>query len=226
MQPAPLHSSTSPPRPGRLTPAASLLAAASVVLLVLVAAGWSAIEDFDASVSRPVHRWAVEHSGLTRAFRVLSDWVWDPWTMRALAVVVALWLLRRGERRTALWFAGACVGGSVVQQVVKSAVGRERPRWPDPVDSAHFAAYPSGHALTATVVLGLVLWLMSLYGAGSALWRTALVVAAVSVPGVGLTRIWLGVHWPTDVLGGWLLGGLIVLLTVLGHGRDPRGTPS
>jgi undecaprenyl-diphosphatase len=44
-------------------------------------------------------------------------------------------------------------------------------------------------------------------------------VAVVSVLGVGLTRIWLGVHWPSDVVGGWLLGALLVALAVTSYER-------
>ena len=51
------------------------------------------------------------------------------------------------------------------------------------------------------------------------MWRTAQAVAVVSVLGVGLTRVWLGVHWPSDVVGGWLLGALLVALAVLVHER-------
>lgn len=95
---------------------------------------------------------------------------------------------------------------SLFQQALKAVVGRERPRWPDPVDSAQFAAFPSGHAMTAVVTCGLLLWLLRLYGAGPGLWAAALTVAVVSAVGVAVTRVYLGVHWLTDVVGGALLG--------------------
>ncbi|WP_121700691.1 phosphatase PAP2 family protein, partial [Streptomyces sp. E5N298] len=56
-------------------------------------------------------------------------------------------------------------------------------------------------------------------GVGRDLRRIGLAVAVVSVAGVGVTRVWLGVHWATDVLGGWLLGALVVALAVLAHQR-------
>lgn len=68
--------------------------------------------------------------------------------------------------------------------------------------------------MTATVVCGLLLWLLHRFGAGRALWRTAVAAAVASVLGVGVTRVWLGVHWPSDVLGGWLFGALAVALAV------------
>lgn len=103
---------------------------------------------------------------------------------------------------------------------MKAAVDRERPRWPDPVDSAHFSAFPSGHAMTAAVSCGLLLWLLRLYGAGPALWAGAMAVAVVSVIGVAVTRVYLGVHWLTDVVGGTLLGAAVVAFTVAGYARS------
>ncbi|MFE3032736.1 phosphatase PAP2 family protein [Streptomyces canus] len=213
----------SPPRPPEHRTAAratGVLALCSVLLLVLVVVKWHPLLTVDGDIADTTHRWAVDEPGLTHAFRILTDWVWDPWTMRLLAAVAAIWLvLRHNARWTAVWLVATCAVGTLVQQVLKSAVGRERPLWPDPVDSAHFAAYPSGHALTATVVCGLLLWLLHHYGVGRALWLTALTLAAISVLGVGLTRIWLGVHWPSDVLGGWLLGAMLVTLAVAVHQR-------
>ncbi len=224
-----MHTSSvaSPPRPPEHRTAAratGVLTLCSVLLLVLVVADWRPLLSADGDIAETTHRWAVDEPGLTHAFRILSDWVWDPWTMRILAAAAAIWLVwRRHARWTALWLVATCALGTLVQQVLKAAVGRERPVWPDPVDTAHFAAYPSGHALTATVVCGLLLWLLHRHGVRGALWVTALAVAVLSVVGVGLTRVWLGVHWPSDVLGGWVLGAALVALAVLVHRRWAPG---
>ncbi|WP_316685699.1 phosphatase PAP2 family protein [Streptomyces sp. ST1015] len=146
--------------------------------------------------------------------------------MRLLLGAVAVGLVIRWQAwGTALWLAVTSTVGTLIQQGLKSAVGRERPVWPDPLDSAHYAAFPSGHALTATVAFGLLLWLLHVHGCSRAVWRTAVTVSAVSVAGVGLTRIWLGVHWPTDVLGGWLLGALIVVAAIETHRRALNSDP-
>lgn len=203
---------------------AALLAAAFTVLLVLVTVEWSPLASWDRTCARELHRHAVAQDGWTHTNRVLTDWVWDPWTMRALLAAAVAWLLWRGDRTAALWVAAVSVLGSVLQQGVKAAVGRERPRWPDPVDTAHYAAFPSGHALTATVGCGLLYWLALRHGV-PARWRwAAALVAVVSVLGVGFTRVYLGVHWFSDVLGGWLLGGALVAVVV---GWCPaRGVPA
>lgn len=197
-----------------------VLTGLSAVLLTLVAVGWPPLLGWDASLAERAHEAAIDRPGMTRTNRVLSDWPWDPWMMRAIAAGVVLWLWRRGTVRLAMTLGGACLAASLAQQLLKAAVGRERPVWPDPVDSANFAAYPSGHAMTATVTCGLVLWLLHLFRAGRPVLVAAWTVAVVSVAGVGFTRVWLGVHWPTDVLGGWLLGGLTVALAALAYDRS------
>ncbi|MFF5445711.1 phosphatase PAP2 family protein [Streptomyces sp. NPDC012888] len=202
----------------------ALLAA---LLTVLVALRWHPVLRYDGLVARALHAQAHAHPELTALNRLLSDWVWDPWTMRALLAVACGWLWWRGERRLAGWFLLAVAAAAVVSQGVKAAVGRERPVWADPVDTASYAAYPSGHALTATVVCGLLLWLASGSGAGRAGrsgragWVTgaAWAVAAVSVLGVGFTRVLLGVHWPSDVVAGWLLGAVLVAFVALAASR-------
>ncbi|MCF0091002.1 MULTISPECIES: phosphatase PAP2 family protein [unclassified Streptomyces] len=225
---APPEAPTSPGAGARRGAAlCAALAAPAVLLTALVASSWGPLLSADAGLARAAHRGAVGHAGLTHACRILTDWVWDPVTMRLLCAAAVVWLVwRRSDRPFALWVAVTCALGTLLQQALKALVGRPRPVWPDPVDSAHYAAYPSGHALTATVVCGLLLWLLRRYGAGRVLWRSAVTAALVSVTGVGLTRIWLGVHWPSDVLGGWLLGLLLVALAVVTYERRYGGTPA
>ncbi|MER0241358.1 phosphatase PAP2 family protein [Streptomyces sp. HSW2009] len=217
--PTPTHAArpTTPARPGRRPwlLAGAGCAALFAVLLPLVAAGWGPLLSLDHDIADGLHRSAVDHSGWTRTQRIFSDWVWDPWTMRALLAVVAGWYVWRGRWPIALWLAVATAAGTVVQQGLKAAVGRDRPQWPDPVDSAHYAAFPSGHALTATLTCGLLLWLLAAHRVRRR-WRgLAAAVATFSVVGVGFTRLYLGVHWATDVLAGWLLGVALTAIAVL-----------
>ncbi|MEU1187475.1 phosphatase PAP2 family protein [Streptomyces sp. NPDC005859] len=213
----------SPPRFSPLRTAlrtALALGLCSALLLVLVTAEWHPLISVDGDISRTTHRWAVADPDVTQICRILTDWVWDPLTMRLLGAVVAVWLVwRYADWWTAGWLVATSAVGTLIQQGLKAGADRARPVWPDPVDSAHYAAYPSGHALTATVVFGLLLWVLHRHGVAPVLWRTALAVAVVSVVGVGLTRIWLGVHWPSDVLGGWLLGAMLVALAIAAQVR-------
>ncbi|MFB7369447.1 phosphatase PAP2 family protein [Streptomyces sp. NPDC056222] len=206
-------------------------AALAVLLLVLVAVGWPPLLSLDRSVTEELHRSAVAEPGFTQLNRILSDWVWDPWTMRALIAVAVVVLWWRRERRLALWLTAAGLLTAAVQQGMKWAVGRERPDWPDPVDSAQYASFPSGHAMTATVSCGLLLWVLALHWRESWRgWSVIAVAALVSVLGVGWTRVYLGVHWPSDVVAGWLLGYCLVIVSIItfrayGRGAGRAGPP-
>lgn len=190
--------------------------AAFLLLLGLVVARWGPLLAADRGIAVQLHAVAVRHSGWTRLNRVLTDWVWDPLTMRLLLLAAVVWLLVRRENRQALWLVLAGTLGWVLQQSAKALVGRERPHWPDPVDSAAYAAFPSGHAMTAALVCGALLWLLLLRLPARSPWGlAACAVAFVSVAGVGFTRVYLGVHWPSDVLGGWLLAAAVLTGTAV-----------
>lgn len=211
----PVSPSPSTP-PGPVTPArvAVVLGVASLVLLALVAAKWGPLISLDRSIADDLHRQAVADPGLTHANRILTDWVWDPWTMRLLTAVAFFVLWFRGSRLLACWVALTSLVGALISQGVKSAVGRPRPTWPDPVDSAHYAAFPSGHAMTAAVTIGMLLWVLRRHRLSGPPWRVLCVVGVVSVVGVGFTRLWLGVHWSSDVVAGWLFGACLVALSI------------
>ncbi|MFJ3922989.1 phosphatase PAP2 family protein [Streptomyces sp. NPDC090022] len=239
-----------------LRPTGTVCVLLAAALTVLVVTGWRPLLGCDLRIAVALHAHAVGHPGAVAVNQAFSDWVWDPWTMRALAVVAAGWLWWRGERRLAVRCVAAVAVATLLSQGLKALVERERPLWPDPVDYADYAAYPSGHALTATVVCGLLLWLAvrpAAEPAGPAPTRTAgtartagtshtaeaartrrgwvaravWAAAAVSVVGVGFTRVYLGVHWPSDVVAGWLLGVAVVCWALAGARRpQPVRGPS
>lgn len=203
------------------------LGAAAAVLTVAVETGWTPLRSADRSVSDRLHGTAVGHPGWTHANRVLTDWVWDPVTMRLVVLAVIVFLVLRRAFRLALWGAVTSAAGLAVQAGVKAAAARARPRFPDAVDSANGWAYPSGHVMTATVTCGLLVVLFPLLGGGSRRRAGTAAVrgaAVVSVAGVAFTRVYLGVHWPTDAVAGGLLGGAVVAACTAMF-QPWRGTP-
>lgn len=124
------------------------------------------------------------------------------WFVTGAAVV---WLLARRARHLAVYVAVTGLGAGALSVGTKAAVGRARPLVDVPVSTAPGASFPSGHALGSTVAYGLLL--LVVLPRLPARWRPVAVVAAVGlVVAVGVTRVALGVHYPTDVAGGWLLG--------------------
>ncbi|GJF31793.1 hypothetical protein KNE206_44930 [Kitasatospora sp. NE20-6] len=182
------------------------------VLLALVEAHWEPLGDLDRRTALQLHTAVLGHPALLRLLRVLSDLVWDPWTMRLLVAATVGWLLVRRAWRLAVWAAATAVAAGVIGLLVKVAVARVRPNLPEPVAHAAGYSFPSGHAMTAASSCAILL-LVLLPVMPRVVKPLAWAVAAVSVAGVGFTRVALGVHWVSDVLGGWLLGLALVAAT-------------
>jgi membrane-associated phospholipid phosphatase len=203
---SPSHDGEPAPRPALPWVWASVSGVLALLLIVLVSVDWQPLLDLDGRISRVLHGSALAHPGWTGTAQVFTDWVWDTVTTRALVAVAVVLLWRRRERPLAFLVAVTMLLGVLVQQGLKTLVGRERPQWEEPVDSAHYAAMPSGHAMTAALACGLLTWLAWTHLHRRALRWAVAAAALVSVAGVSLTRLYLGVHWFTDVLAGAALG--------------------
>lgn len=123
-----------------------------------------------------------------------------------LVVFVAAFLILAGRRWYALFVLLAAAGGALASTMLKMAFGRPRPDLVPHGDSVVSASFPSGHAmLSAVVYLSLGALLTEVVHA-RALRVYVMLVAVFLTTAVGLSRIYLGVHWPTDVLAGWMAG--------------------
>lgn len=135
-----------------------------------------------------------------------------------------LWVLRHGGRKLALFLAVTCIGGGIIDTIVKVAVGRPRPEVDEPIITAFSKSFPSGHSMQAVVCYGalLLVFLPLLKG----VWRRVAVGATVMlVVLIGFSRLSLGVHYITDVLGGYALGAawLIASVAIWEIWREERG---
>jgi undecaprenyl-diphosphatase len=132
----------------------------------------------------------------------------------ALATVVVLYA--KGRRVSGLLFAGSVVGGWLLETVLKISFHRTRPDlWPALVTEKTLS-FPSGHATMTTVFFGGIVALV--FHLTKSRWAraAALCAGAATVLTVGFTRIYLGAHWMTDVLAGFLVGLLWVVLCATG----------
>ncbi|WP_329109767.1 phosphatase PAP2 family protein [Micromonospora sp. NBC_01699] len=189
------------------------------VLSLLVISAWWPLRSLDEGLAESLHAEAVAHPGWASATQVWTD-VFGPGPLRVLVLAVVVWLWWRGARRVALWAVTTMVTGGVLGASLKLLFGRGRPELLDPVSHAPGYAFPSGHALTAALAAGVLVLVFLPFVAeiGDArrrraarwgLWAGALLVTMVT----GLSRIALGVHWLSDVLGGWVLGAAVVAAT-------------
>ena len=134
-------------------------------------------------------------------------------TVLALITVFATAMLLLHRRRAqALVFAGAVVFAQAASEGLKHLIDRPRPVLVPHLDLVYSSSFPSGHAVMSPVVY---LTLAAVVAVGSPSVRVKawlLVSAMLLVIAIGVTRVYLGVHWPTDVLAGWALGAAIALI--------------
>jgi membrane-associated phospholipid phosphatase len=140
------------------------------------------------------------------------SFVLGPVPLRVLGMVAVVAALVRRNVRAALVLLACAPLSGLVTTAAKALVHRPRP--PTMLVYAPSTSFPSGHALEATAALLALLWfVLPMLGRSTA--RVAVAVTAVSLLAVGVARVALNVHYPSDVLAGWSLGYLYFLLSLL-----------
>jgi undecaprenyl-diphosphatase len=201
-----------------------LLAAAVVlVLALLVVRAWPPLLRTDQAISTAIHSWALDNAWAVHTAEVLqtvggfrvSFWV---------TVVTTLLLLIARRWWPALTLVVLAAVAPLITDWIKQVVGRARPVWEQNLGSEVTLSYPSGHATAGIAVYaaaGVALASLLRDASLGAVAATAGILLGVAI---GLSRLVLGVHWPSDVVGGWCVAlavaGVASALFVL---PPPRG---
>jgi len=184
------------------------------VLSALVVTGWPALPGLDEALDGALYRFGAGHPDWVTAMRWLTQ-LGTSWTVVAVTVMATVICVLSGRFRALAVCATVALLIQPTTELVKDLTARPRPVdqfWP----TTGFA-FPSGHSSNAATAAAIVLiacwpWVRD-RSLGA---RIALVAAAASLPLViGLSRLAGGVHWPSDVLGGWLLAIALVALTAV-----------
>ena len=157
----------------------------------------------------------VTPAGLT-IFDVLTQ-LGSPASMVALGVIVAFVLFRQHRRTVLIAWIAAFAGGEILNTIIKNLVHRTRPVYGAAYLKGHSYSFPSGHAMGSIIGIGMLLYVLGLYWhPGRAVRVTTMLLGIVVVVLIGVSRIYLGVHYPSDVLGGWAAGGAWMAVCVTG----------
>jgi undecaprenyl-diphosphatase len=189
-----------------LVPLMAVTAGAVVftVLLLLVRLRWPPLESADHGAAVRLNRLIASHSAIVSVIKGVT-WLGSDgvlWTVIAAAVIV---LAIRRRWRLAIYLIVTGAGALVLDPILKSLVGRLRPVVAHPIAHGTGNSFPSGHALGSFVCYG-ALFLVFLPAARGR-WRTAATtVVVVLVALIGISRILLGVHYVSDVVGAWGIG--------------------
>ncbi len=179
---------------------------ALAALFVLLGSYGGAENVFDVKIVQALTDWSQSSRDLTIGIIVLT-WVGSAYVTLGVVALTALWLWFKRRTRLALLLAGTVFGERLIADGMKLLYDRARPVFDlHPVVTSS-SSFPSGHAansMTAFVALALL----------AVPERHRKLTLSIAIPlaiTLGLSRPYLGVHWPTDVLGGWALAGIVLL---------------
>jgi undecaprenyl-diphosphatase len=128
----------------------------------------------------------------------------------ALLAAYALW--RLGRPVCAKRYVYAALSAEIVYAILKPSFQRDRPRIIERLADAGWYSYPSGHAMLAPVIYGFALILLAKSVRSRSARSTLLVLAMTIPPLIAISRVYLGVHYPSDVVGALFLGNAWILL--------------
>ena len=195
----------------RVTALAVLIGVAFVAALA-IAVATGASDPFDEAAIRIVRSDAL--AGALQPLRQITQ-LGSTGTVTAIALLalVAGFIIRRPRLGAAASL--TIVLASLGNSLLKLGFARARPDLLDPIVVEHGFSFPSGHSVLSMVaygVVGVMIWRAPIPALAR---RIAVAVLAFVILAVGVSRVWLGVHYPTDVLAGWTVGGLVVLVFAL-----------
>ncbi len=189
-----------------LTPLLAVTAAALVftILLVLVRLQWRPLESVDHGAATRINALIAGHHALVAVVKAVT-WLGSDGVLWAIIGASAIFLAFRRRWRLVLYLLVTGAGALVMDPILKDLVGRLRPVVAHPIAHGGGNSFPSGHSLGSIVCYGAVF--LVFLPAARGRWRTgftAVIVTLVAL--IGISRILLGVHYLSDVLGGWTLG--------------------
>jgi membrane-associated phospholipid phosphatase len=181
------------------------------------------LTELDESAAQWLHTRLVDEEPAGAVLRFIS-FTGKPIFLTFAVGLPALWLLRRGARKLVLFLGVVSIGGGIVDTIVKVAVGRPRPKFDEPIATAFGNSFPSGHSMSSLVCFGALL-LVFLPLIAPRFRHLAVAVTVLWVLAIGVSRLALGVHFISDVLGGYVLGAawLIGSVAAFEVWREDRG---
>jgi len=169
---------------------------------------------FDAAVRNTVHSWA--SPSFTWSMRVVTE-LGEVYFLVALGAFLVWRLAVSGRRHAALIFVWAVAGAEALDQILKFLFHRPRPGAFFGLDQPATYSFPSGHALVSTVFYGVLAAVLTVREPSRArriaIWTFAALLAGV----IGFTRVYLGVHYPSDILAGYAAAVIWVAAVSAGY---------
>jgi YegS/Rv2252/BmrU family lipid kinase len=208
-------------------PRSTLLAWAAACLIAFALLGWAVsqgerlpLDGLD-TWGRRAEDWADDQSALVAVLRVIEH-AFATIAMTIYTVLIGGFLLLRGHHRAALWTGGVMLVTALMTTGVKMLMGRARPGWQDTTGLLDSNSFPSGHASSVAAMAGVLVVLTTMFLRRPGQRRASYAAIALLLVVVCLDRVLLGRHYPTDVIGGALLGIGVALVGLAAFSPLPR----
>jgi undecaprenyl-diphosphatase len=199
----------------------------AIVALALIALGAAVghVVPRGSGIDESVTLFVIEHrtAWLTRVFRVITTSGSTAFLLPFALAVAGVSVARERSLRPVVFLTVTGAGVLLLYQSIKVIVSRPRPSLDPIIEAATGYAFPSGHAAQSAALLGAIAYTLACRAPRR--WQVAAASTAIIWSGlVGMSRVYLGVHWMTDVIGGWTLGVIWLLaarsvLTPMGSRR-------
>jgi undecaprenyl-diphosphatase len=147
---------------------------------------------------------------------VFLSWLgagWVPWILSVLTGLIVLFLGKSLKRWAIIFWAGLG-SGAALMGLIKGIIARPRPFAPVVQVLVTYPgfSYPSGHVIFFVQYFGFLYLLVCALTPSRLAQRVSLLLLSLPIVLVGYSRVYVGAHWPSDVLGGYLLGGILLSL--------------
>ena len=182
------------------------------------------LDRLDTGVEGGPQGWTFRHHAATQVL-LFVQLAFGTIPMTVYTLVAAGLLAARKHVRAALWTVGVMLVASLSTYLLKQALHRNRPVWDDPVTTLRSYSYPSGHATGIAAAAGVTTVLVTMFVRRRGLRRTLVGAALALALLVGLDRVFLGVHNPSDVVAGYAVGVFWVLVGAVVYHPAPRLGP-
>ena len=152
------------------------------------------------------------HTPLLNQVMLGLTFLGEPTVLFVISLLGGIWLLIQSRRSEATILAIAAAGAALLNYLLKELFARARPvLWERIVDVGHYS-FPSGHAMLSLVVYGIIAYLLLNHFPR---WQLLIIsLTWLLITGIGLSRLYLGVHWPTDVAAGYAAGSVWLIACI------------
>ncbi len=167
---------------------------------------------FDTSILLTIRSW---HSLLLDIAMGIT-FIGDPLVLSIICLILGAWLLQRQQKSEATTLAIAFTGAIGLNILLKQLFSRDRPAlWERIVDVGQYS-FPSGHAMVSMVIYGYIGYILATRYRRQQVGIISLTTLLITA--IGFSRLYLGVHWPTDIIAGYA-AGLVWLIACISSSR-------